>query len=85
MMLCCPHALTAVERLDEGSGSWEVVHSDDDWSTKFEWGRCASAGEGALGGREARMLGKERKLPAGASPVRLAAERSRMLAQLFGS
>lgn len=35
----CP----AVERLDEAGGGWEVVHTDDDWSTKFSWDRWAFA------------------------------------------
>jgi hypothetical protein len=29
----------AVERLQEDGATWEIVHTDDDWSTKFTWGR----------------------------------------------
>ncbi|GAB4823044.1 hypothetical protein N2152v2_010090 [Parachlorella kessleri] len=28
-----------VERLDKDSGTWKVIHTDDDWSTKFSWDR----------------------------------------------
>ena len=34
--------MAAVERLEaggSGTGSWSVVHTDADWSTRFEWGR----------------------------------------------
>lgn len=34
----------AVERL-EGDGSWAVVHTDADWSTRFAWGRPHSLSE----------------------------------------
>ncbi len=31
-----------VEHQEEDTNTWTVVHSDDDWSTKYEWQRPMS-------------------------------------------
>lgn len=41
-----------VERQDPSTGAWAVIATDDEWETRFEWGRCVR-GCGCVGvGRE---------------------------------